>query len=101
MILGAGSQANFQASKSEVNVKMAIFDSITVEQRAVGMADTQMIINMCIGWHGTFMDVATLLGWPSATRMPEGLDLQWDDHSPGSQPGRAQGGDQCASSEQP
>ena len=60
VILGTGSQANFHASKSEVNAKMAIFDGINVEDmRAVGMADSQMNVSMCIGWHGTFMDVST------------------------------------------
>ena len=60
VILGAGSQANFRASKSEVNAKMVIFDGVNVEDtRAVGMADSQMNVSMCIGWHGAFMDVST------------------------------------------
>ena len=42
---------------------MVIFDGYTVEDiRAVGMADSQMSVNMCIGWHGTFMDVSTFAG---------------------------------------
>ena len=39
---------------------MVIFDGVNVEDtRAVGMADSQMNVSMCVGWHGTFMDVST------------------------------------------
>ena len=104
VILGAGSQANFHASKSKVNAKMAIFDGINVEDmRAVGMADSQMNVSMCIGWHGTFMDVSTFaglaLGNEDARKI---LTFNERDGDPqGGHPRHAQGGDCCNNYEQP
>ena len=63
VILGAGSQADFRASKSEVNAKLVIYDGVGVEElQALGLADQQMRVNMGVGWHGTFMDVSTFAG---------------------------------------
>ena len=63
VILGTGSQANFRASKSEVNAKLVIYDGVGLEElQALGLADQQMRVNMGVGWHGTFMDVATFAG---------------------------------------
>ena len=63
VILGAGSQADFNASRSEVNAKLVIYEGVAIEElQALGLADEQMTVNMGVGWHGTFMDVATFAG---------------------------------------
>ena len=63
VILGAGSQADFHASRSEVNAKLVIYDGVAIEElKALGLADDDMTVNMGVGWHGTFMDVATFAG---------------------------------------
>ena len=64
MILGAGPQANFRASNSEVNAKLVIYNDVDIQElQAVGLADANMTVNMGIGWHGTFMDVTTFAGF--------------------------------------
>ena len=63
VILGAGSHADFQASRSEVHAKLVIYDGIAIEElKNLGLADDEMTLNMGVGWHGTFMDVPTFAG---------------------------------------
>ena len=63
VILGTGSQANFRASKSEINAKLVIYDGVGVEElQALGLADQQMRVSNGLGWHDSFMDIAIFAG---------------------------------------
>ena len=63
VILGAGSHADFQASRSEVHAKLVMDDGVAIEElKNLGLADDEMTLNMSVGWHGTFMDAPTFAG---------------------------------------
>ena len=90
VILGAGSHADFQASRSEVHAKLVIYDGVAIEElKTLGLADDEMPLNMGVGWHGTFMDVPTFAGLALGKRgCPQGADLQWPGQLAGYRPRR-------------